>query len=278
MNLKLEKEFSVDRVVFGGKKLAIIAGPCVIESRQHCLRIARGIRSVTDEVGIPFVFKSSYSKANRSSVRSFRGPGLEEGLEILSDVKEKVGVPVLSDVHCRTEVRRATEVLDMIQIPAFLCRQTPLLEACAASGKPVNVKKGQFLAPEDTVFILEKLSSYGCREVILTERGSCFGYHNLIVDMRAFASMRSLGVPVAFDVTHSLQRPGGERASGDRVFASTLARAAVAAGSDALFIEVHDKPEKALSDSETMLPLSVLKAFLRDMVTMRSAFLRCSLE
>jgi len=275
---KLEKKVRVGDVVFGGTRLVLIAGPCVIESREHCLNIAERIRLIADELQMPFVFKASYLKANRSSIRSFRGPGLEKGLNILSAVKKKVGVPVLSDVHCQSEVTKAAKVLDMIQVPAFLCRQTSLLLACGASGKPVNVKKGQFIAPEDTRYILEKLASSGSRNVLLTERGTSFGYHNLVVDMRGIMTMRSMGVPVAFDVTHSLQRPGGERTSGDRVFAATLARAAVAAGSDALFVETHEKPDRALSDPETMLPLSSLKRFLEDMIRVREAFLKCSLR
>ena len=278
MKPKLEKKVRVGDVVFGGTRLVLIAGPCVIESREHCLNIAERIRLIADELQMPFVFKASYLKANRSSIRSFRGPGLEKGLNILSAVKKKVGVPVLSDVHCQSEVTKAAKVLDMIQVPAFLCRQTSLLLACGASGKPVNVKKGQFIAPEDTRYILEKLASSGSRNVLLTERGTSFGYHNLVVDMRGIMTMRSMGVPVAFDVTHSLQRPGGERTSGDRVFAATLARAAVAAGSDALFVETHEKPDRALSDPETMLPLSSLKRFLEDMIRVREAFLKCSLR
>jgi 2-dehydro-3-deoxyphosphooctonate aldolase (KDO 8-P synthase) len=275
---KLEKKVRVGDVVFGETRLVLIAGPCVIESREHCLNIAERIRLIADELQMPFVFKASYLKANRSSIRSFQGPGLEKGLNILSAVKKKVGVPVLSDVHCQSEVTKAAKVLDMIQVPAFLCRQTSLLLACGASGKPVNVKKGQFIAPEDTRYILEKLASSGSRNVLLTERGTSFGYHNLVVDMRGIMTMRSMGVPVAFDVTHSLQRPGGKRTSGDRVFAATLARAAVAAGSDALFVETHEKPDRALSDPETMLPLSSLKRFLEDMIRVREAFLKCSLR
>jgi 2-dehydro-3-deoxyphosphooctonate aldolase (KDO 8-P synthase) len=275
---KLEKKVRVGDVVFGETRLVLIAGPCVIESREHCLNIAERIRLIADELQMPFVFKASYLKANRSSIRSFQGPGLEEGLNILSAVKKKVGVPVLSDVHCQSEVTKTAKVLDMIQVPAFLCRQTSLLLACGASGKPVNVKKGQFIAPEDTRYILEKLASSGSRNVLLTERGTSFGYHNLVVDMRGIMTMRSMGVPVAFDVTHSLQRPGGKRTSGARVFAATLARAAVAAGSDALFVETHEKPDRALSDPETMLPLSSLKRFLEDMIRVREAFLKCSLR
>lgn len=260
----------------GGDKLALIAGPCVIESADSCLRIAEQVKRIAGDLGMPFVFKTSYSKANRTSARSFRGPGADKGLQILSEVKKKLGVPVLSDVHSIEEVRAAAEVLDVLQVPAFLCRQTELVEACGKSGKPVNVKKGQFLAPEDTKYILEKLALSGARRVMLTERGTCFGYHDLVVDMRSIASMRSFGVPVVFDVTHSLQKPGGERTGGDKGFAGTLARAAVAAGCDVLFVETHDQPDKALSDAETMLPLRDLKGFLSDMTRLREVYLACS--
>ena len=278
MKVKPEKKVRVGDAVFGGDRLALIAGPCVIESREQCLRLAEHIKKVADELRVPCVFKASYMKANRSSVRSFTGPGSEKGLKILESVRKKTGMPVLSDVHCRSEVKAAAEVLDMIQVPAFLCRQTSLLMECGAAGKPVNVKKGQFVAPEDTRYIVEKLVSSGCKNVLLTERGSTFGYHNLVVDMRGITTMRSLGVPVVFDVTHSLQRPGGERTSGDRDFAATLARAAVAAGSDALFVETHEKPDSALSDAETMLPASSLRQFLIDMIGIREAFLKCALK
>jgi 2-dehydro-3-deoxyphosphooctonate aldolase (KDO 8-P synthase) len=278
LEAKFERTVRVGDAVLGGERLALIAGPCVIESRDQCLKIADRIKRITEELKVPFVFKASYSKSNRSSVRSFQGPGPEEGLEILREVKETLSVPVLSDVHCRSEVAPAAEVLDLIQIPAFLCRQTPLIEACACTGKPVNVKKGQFVAPEDTVHILEKFASFGGRQILLTERGTCFGYHNLVVDMRGILSMRAFGVPIVFDVTHSLQQPGGEQTSGDRASAATLARAAVAAGSDVLFIEAHETPEEALSDSTTMLPVSLLKTFVQDALPIREAFLKCSLE
>lgn len=278
MKTRPEKKVRVGDVMFGGDRLALIAGPCVIETGEQCLKLAERIKLVADGLGVPFVFKASYLKANRSSVRSFMGPGPEKGLKILSTVKKKIGIPVLSDVHCRNEVERAAEVLDVIQIPAFLCRQTSLLMACGATGKPVNVKKGQFVAPEDTKYIIEKLVSSGCRNVLLTERGSCFGYHNLVVDMRGIMTMRSFGVPVVFDVTHSLQRPGGERTSGDRDFAATLARAAVAAGCDALFVETHEEPDTALSDAESMLPVSSLGRFLADMIRIREAFLKCAMH
>ncbi len=278
MSSGLQKEVRVGTAVFGGKSLAVIAGPCVIESRESCIRIAEKLGELADKLGLPFVFKASYLKANRTSAASFRGPGLGAGLEILAEVKARLRVPVLSDVHCREEVLPAAQVLDAIQVPAFLCRQTHLIQACGETGKPVNVKKGQFLAPEDTKYILEKLSLSGCTQALLTERGTCFGYHNLVVDMRGIAGMRALGVPVVFDVTHSLQKPGGERTGGDRSGAALLARAAVAAGCDALFVETHDDPESALSDAGTMLPLTKMEDFLSDAVRMRSAYLECSLK
>jgi len=272
----LEKKFSVAGAEVGGENLTLITGPCVIESAESCLRIAAEVKRIAGDLGVPFIFKASYMKANRTSAHSFRGPGLEEGLRILAQVKDTVGVPVLSDVHAADEVAAAARVLDVLQVPAFLCRQTELVEACGRTGKPVNVKKGQFLAPEDTRYILEKLAQAGTRRVLLTERGTCFGYHNLVVDMRGIAVMRAFGVPVVFDVTHSLQRPGGERTGGDRGFAAALARAAVAAGCEVLFVETHHEPDKALSDAGTMLPLSELGGFLSDMTGIRRAYLACS--
>jgi len=272
----LERKFSVAGAEVGGNELALIAGPCVIESADSCLDVAREVKRIAGDLGIPLIFKASYAKANRTSVHSFRGPGLDEGLRILAQVRDKVGVPVLSDVHSVDEVAAAARVLDVLQVPAFLCRQSELVEACGKTGKPINVKKGQFLAPEDTRFILDKLALAGARRVMLTERGTSFGYHNLVVDMRGIATMRDFGVPVVFDVTHSLQTPGGERTGGDRRFAATLARAAVAAGCDVLFVETHRQPEKALSDAGTMLPLSELGSFLEDMKRMRQAYVASS--
>ncbi len=271
-----ETKFRVAGAEVGGESLTLIAGPCVIESAESCVTIAREVKRVAGALGMPFIFKSSYLKANRTSAGSFRGPGLEQGLKTLVRVRDTVGVPVLSDVHAVDDVAAAAAVLDVLQVPAFLCRQSELVEACARTGKPVNVKKGQFLAPEDTRFILDKLAQAGARRVLLTERGACFGYHNLVVDMRGFPIMRSFGVPVVFDVTHALQTPGGEKTGGDRRFAATLARAAVAAGCDALFVETHRQPEKALSDAGTMLPLSELGGFLEDAAKIRRAYLACS--
>jgi 2-dehydro-3-deoxyphosphooctonate aldolase (KDO 8-P synthase) len=251
----------------GGHPLALLAGPCAIEGETHALRTAETLIGVAAEAGVPLVYKSSYDKANRSSVRSYRGPGLREGLRILRRVRETFCCPVLSDVHGPDEVPAAAEVLDLIQIPAFLCRQTDLVMACARSGRPVNVKKGQFLAPWDMRNVLEKLGAAGCRDVLLTERGATFGYNNLVVDFRSLGVMRGLGVPVVFDATHSVQLPGGEgsRSGGERQYVEPLARAAVAFGVDAVFMEVHEDPDRAPSDGSTMLPLARLPRLLREL-------------
>ncbi len=250
--------------VGGGADLALLAGPCAIESETHALRTAERLVRATADAGVPFVYKSSYDKANRSAVTSYRGPGLAEGLRILERVRRTFGCPVMSDVHLPTEAGPAAEVLDLLQIPAFLCRQTDLVLACARSGKPVNVKKGQFLAPWDMGNVVTKLRSAGCDDVLLTERGASFGYNNLVVDLRSLAVMRGFGVPVVFDATHSVQLPGGEgtRSGGERRYVTGLARAAVAFGVDALFMEVHEDPDRAPSDGPTMLPLQWLPALL----------------
>ena len=253
----------------GGKNpIILLAGPCVIEGEERTLKIAEGIKAITDELGIPFVFKASYDKANRSSFNSFRGPGEKEGLEILKKIKEKLGVPVVSDVHSVEEVEEAAKVLDILQIPAFLCRQTDLVYACGKSGKSVNVKKGQFLAPGDMANVVSKLQEAGQENIMLTERGATFGYNNLVVDMRSFPIMRSLGVPVIFDATHSVQLPGGAgtHSTGQREFVPCLTRAAVANGVDGLFLEVHDNPEEALSDGPNMLYLKDLRELLIDVL------------
>jgi 2-dehydro-3-deoxyphosphooctonate aldolase (KDO 8-P synthase) len=236
----------------------------VIESEAHCLALAERLRKVASEHGFPLVFKASFDKANRTSLRSYRGPGLEKGLEILARVKREVGVPVLSDVHEPAQAAPAAEVLDVLQIPAFLCRQTDLLVAAAATGRALNVKKGQFLAPEDVGPIVEKVRSTGNRRLLLTERGTSFGYHNLVVDMRSLPILRSFEVPVVFDATHSVQMPGGQgdRSGGQPEFIEPLARAAAAVGIDALFVEVHDDPSRALSDASTALPLERLGPLL----------------
>jgi 2-dehydro-3-deoxyphosphooctonate aldolase (KDO 8-P synthase) len=251
----------------GGHPLALLAGPCAIEGEAEALRAAEALVGIAAEAGVPFVYKSSYDKANRSSARSYRGPGLREGLRILRKVRETFGCPVLSDVHLPSEVSAAAEALDLLQVPAFLCRQTDLVVACARSGRPVNVKKGQFLAPWDMRNVVDKLRGEGCEEILLTERGATFGYNNLVVDFRGLAVMRDLGVPVVFDATHSVQLPGGEgtRSGGERRYVEPLARAAVAFGVDALFMEVHEAPDRAPSDGPTMLPLARLPGLLREL-------------
>ena len=249
----------------GGAPLALIAGPCVIESRDHALRMSSALARAAGAAGVPLIYKSSYDKANRSAVASFRGPGLSEGLEILAAVRKETGLPVLTDVHTAEQAREAAQVVDIVQIPAFLCRQTDLLVAAAATGRPVNVKKGQFLSPWEAGHIVEKLTAAGARGILLTERGTSFGYNELVVDFRALPILRGLGVPVVFDATHSQQRPGGTKsASGGRPeFIADLARAAVAVGVDALFFEVHDDPPRALSDAATQYPLAEFPALLK---------------
>jgi 2-dehydro-3-deoxyphosphooctonate aldolase (KDO 8-P synthase) len=243
--------------VGGGLPLAVIAGPCVIESSDSALRHASALKERADRAGVPYIFKSSYDKANRSSVNSFRGPGLQEGLEILARVKARVGVPVLTDVHEIDQVASVKEVADVLQIPAFLCRQTDFVLAVASSGRVINVKKGQFLAPWDMRNVLDKILSTGNERVLLTERGASFGYNNLVSDMRSLVVMRELGYPVVFDATHSLQLPGGlgGASGGERKYIPALARAGVAAGVDALFMEVHEDPDHALSDGPNSLRL-----------------------
>jgi 2-dehydro-3-deoxyphosphooctonate aldolase (KDO 8-P synthase) len=260
-------------VLGAGGRLFLIAGPCVIESRDHTLRLARRIRDAASAAGLPFVFKASFDKANRSSGGSFRGPGLAEGIDILAEVKSSVGVPVLSDVHETAQVEAAARVLDVIQIPAFLCRQTDLLLAAASTGKPVNVKKGQFLSPEDMRNAVEKIEAAGNTKILLTERGTTFGYNNLVVDFRSIPVMRELGHPVVIDASHAVQRPGGRgtASGGDRRFIPLIARAGVAAGADGVYLEVHDNPEAALSDPENALPLRELKPLLSVLVRIRKA-------
>ena len=251
-----------------GHPLVLIGGPCAIEGESFMLDVATRLRDMAAKAGVPFIFKSSYDKANRTSIRSYRGPGLRKGLEILQKIKDVVGVPVLSDVHAVEEVEPAAEVLDVIQIPAFLCRQTDLVVAAARTGKPVNVKKGQFLAPWDTKNIVEKVRSVGNDQVLLTERGASFGYNNLVADMRSLVVMRSFDVPVVFDATHSVQLPGGAgtASSGQREFVPHLARAAVATGCDALFMEIHPDPDHAPSDGPNMLRLEDLPALLAQII------------
>lgn len=250
-----------------GKPLVLIAGPCVIETEEIVMRTAEGLKEITTRFGIPWIFKSSFDKANRSSIDSFRGPGIKKGLPILERVQKEFEVPVLSDVHGPEQVDEAAQILDVIQIPAFLCRQTDLLVAAARSGKPVNIKKGQFMAPEDMAQAARKVQSSNNDMVMITERGSSFGYHNLVVDMRSLGVMRELGYPVIFDATHSVQLPSamGEHSGGERKFVPLLARAAVAAGVDGLFMEVHPEPDSALCDGANMWPLNLVEPFLLQM-------------
>ena len=255
-----------DKIKIGdGNPFVLLAGPCVIESEDHVLKMAEKIKEITEKLEIPYVFKSSYDKANRSSIDSYRGPGLERGLEILKRVKDEIGVPVLSDVHTSRQAKIAGEILDMVQIPAFLSRQTDLVTAVGETGRVVNVKKGQFLAPWDIEQVVEKIESTGNERILLTERGAIFGYNNLVVDMRSLPRMRKTGYPVVFDATHSVQLPGGagDSSDGEREYVPYLARAAAGAGIDALFMEVHDKPCEALCDGPNMVPLDELEAVLK---------------
>ena len=260
----MTKSFSVGKATFGDGRLAIIAGPCVVESAEHALMMARECRERAQAAGLDYVFKSSFDKANRSSIKSFRGLGMEAGLEVLQRVREEVDVPVLTDVHDVSQVEPVAAVVDILQIPAFLSRQTDLILAAAKSGKAVNVKKGQFLAPQDARNIVDKVKDVGCEKLMLTERGASFGYNNLVVDMRSFPIMSEFGVPVVFDVTHSLQLPGGlgHATGGQSEYIEPLARAGVACGVDAVFMEVHDCPDKALSDGPNALPLDRLASLL----------------
>ncbi|HUJ15841.1 MAG TPA: 3-deoxy-8-phosphooctulonate synthase [Thermoanaerobaculia bacterium] len=261
-------------ISFGGDNAPLfIAGPCVIESREHALSMARTLRTLRDELKINLVFKSSFDKANRSSIESFRGPGLEEGLDILGAVRKETGLPLISDIHEPDQAAPAAEVLDILQIPAFLCRQTDLVAAAARTGKPVSVKKGQFLSPEETKNILDKGREAGNDRVFITERGSSFGYQNLVVDMRAFPIIRGFGAPVVYDITHSMQKPGGEgkQTGGTPQFARPLARAAAAAGADGFFMEVHDNPSAALSDRTTQIRPDAARAIIQDILAIRKA-------
>ena len=261
----MTKEIAIGDVKIGGDNpLVLIAGPCVIESEASALRHAKALVDITGRAGIPFIYKSSYDKANRTSIKSFRGPGLKKGLAILKKVKERFGIPVLSDVHCREEVRAAAKVLDVLQVPAFLSRQTDLILACAGTGRPVNIKKGQFLAPWDMKNVIKKIEAAGNKKIILTERGVSFGYNNLVSDMRSILIMGRYGYPVVYDATHSVQIPGGlgERSGGERGFISPLSMAAVACGADGIFVEVHEDPNKAPSDGPNMISLSDLEGLL----------------
>jgi 2-dehydro-3-deoxyphosphooctonate aldolase (KDO 8-P synthase) len=263
-----------DDIAFGGDNPPLfIAGPCVIESREHALAMGRTLKRLRDELKINLVYKSSFDKANRSSIESFRGPGLEEGLDILREVKKETGLPLISDIHEPQQAEPAAKVLDILQIPAFLCRQTDLVAAAARTGKAVAVKKGQFLSPEETKNILDKGHEVGNDRVFITERGSSFGYQNLVVDMRAFPIIRGFGAPVVYDITHSMQKPGGEgkQTGGTPQFARPLARAAAAAGADGFFMEVHDNPPAALSDRTTQIRPEVARAIIEDILAIRKA-------
>jgi len=268
------KRVLVGDVAFGaGGPLALIAGPCVLEGEQHALRHAESIAKVCRELAVPLVFKSSFDKANRTSGNSFRGLGVDAGLAILAKVRTAVGVPVLTDVHTEEQARGAGEVVDCLQIPAFLCRQTDLLLAAAGTGKAVNVKKGQFLAPEDVGNVVHKVRSVGNENVLITERGASFGYHALVVDFAGFPTMRAFGAPLVFDATHSVQRPGGAgtSTSGDRSKVPYLARAAVACGVDGLFLEVHEDPDRAPSDGPNMIPLDQFATMIDRVLKVRAA-------
>lgn len=256
-----------------GCPLVLIGGPCVIESKDFTLKMAQQIRKVCDRLGIAFIFKSSFDKANRTSIQSFRGQALETGLKILQRVKDEVGVPVLTDIHESYQAAIAAEVVDVLQIPAFLCRQTDLLLAAAATGRVINVKKGQFLAPWDMKHVVRKLESGGATRILLTERGNSFGYNTLVVDFRSLPQLRDLGYPVVFDATHSVQMPGGqgEKSGGQRQFVPALARAAAAVGIDALFMEIHEDPDVAPSDGPNMVPLANLEEVLRQILSVRGS-------
>ena len=258
------RDIKVGNVIFGKDNLGIIAGPCVIENRDHSLEMSYAIKEVSEDVGIPIIFKSSFDKANRTSIKSFRGPGIQEGMRILSDVKTETGLKVLTDIHSPDQAGLVSDVVDIIQIPAFLSRQTDLLIAAAKTGKPINIKKGQFLAPWDVEHIVKKVEESGSQNILLTDRGTQFGYNNLVADMRAIPLMKQFGYPVIFDATHSAQLPGGSGgySSGMRDMIPTLARAAVAAGCNGVFMEVHNNVDKAKSDAATQWPLDKLATLL----------------
>lgn len=267
-------DISVCGIKIGGiNPLVLIAGPCVIEDGERLFSIAEEIKTIASSFGIPLIFKASYDKANRSSIRSFRGPGLKKGLKALEGIKNKLEIPILSDVHSVGEVGLASNILDVIQIPALLCRQTDLIVAAARTGRTINIKKGQFISPWEIVNIIEKIESVGNNSIILTERGTMFGYNNLVADMRAIPIMKGYGYPVIFDATHSVQLPGGagSSSSGQSEFVSTLTRASVAAGCDGLFLEVHPSPKDALCDGPNMIDLAALKGLLAQVIRIHNA-------
>ncbi len=256
-----------------GRKLTLIAGPCVIESEALCRKVARQMRDTCRRLGVNYVFKASYDKANRTSGKSFRGPGLDEGLKILSRIREEFGVPILTDVHSESQAYVAGEVVDILQIPAFLCRQTDLIDAAVSTGQIVNIKKGQFLSPAEMTQVVKKANEAGGEKLMLTERGTTFGYNNLVSDMRSIAIMKRLGYPIVFDATHSVQLPGGggDKSSGQREFAPLLARCAITAGADAIFVETHPNPDQALSDGPNMIPLKEMPALIKSLLKIRAA-------
>ena len=271
IKIKKTKQISAGKLLIGGgNPIVLIAGPCVIESETHALKTAEKLKRATSDANIPFIFKASYDKANRSSIDSFRGPGLIKGLQILKKIKQELNIPLLSDVHTEDEIEPAAQVLDILQIPAFLCRQTNMLVKAAKTGCTINVKKGQFMAPWDMKNVIDELSQSGCKKILLTERGYMFGYNNLVVDMRSLPLMRDLGYPVIFDATHSLQLPGGKgkMSGGQRELIPDLVRGAVAVGCDSLFMEVHPNPDKAKSDGPNMLKLSQLPKLLEQIKTL----------
>lgn len=272
-HINIMNKVKLGKIVWGEEgNLPFIAGPCVIESRDLVFRTAEKLKLICDELKVPFIFKSSYDKANRTSVQSFRGHGIERGLKILNEIKHELGIYVLSDIHEISEINLVKDVLDVIQIPAFLCRQTNLIVEAAKTGKVLNIKKGQFLAPDDVVNIVEKAYSTGNKNVLITERGTSFGYHNLVVDMRSFDIIHKFGIPVVFDSTHSVQLPGGggKVSSGQREYIPSLLRAAVAAGCDGIFMETHPNPNEALSDGPNMVPLSEVRNLLEEVIKIRS--------
>lgn len=269
----MNKIVSVNNIKFGqNQKLVLVAGPCVIEDKKTVFQIADSLKKITTKLKVPFIFKASYDKANRTSIDSFRGPGIENGLEILAEIKKKFRVPILSDIHSPNEAEMASDVLDIMQIPAFLCRQTDILVAAGKAGKVVNIKKGQFLAPADISQAVKKVEHTGNKKILLTERGSSFGYNNLVSDFRSIAIMKDVtGYPVVFDASHSVQQPGGlgKASGGKSEFIPLLARCGVAAGADAVFMEVHTDPKKALSDGPNMLPIAKLERLLKTLVAIR---------
>lgn len=258
------RKIKIGNIEVGNRKVVLIAGPCVVESESLCMDTAKRIKDIVSKLDMPFIFKTSFDKANRMSLESYRGPGLKKGLDVLAKVKQKVKVPLLTDIHCKEEVSEVAKVVDVIQIPAFLCRQTDIVVAAAKTGRVVNIKKGQFLAPWDILPILKKVESTGNRKIIVTERGASFGYNNLVSDFRSLKIIRDFGYPVIYDATHSVQLPGGKGScsGGQREFVSGLSRAAVAFGCDGLFLEVHPQPDNALCDGPNMIDLKELKDLL----------------